>query len=183
MKRATPIRDSLALSDKPKTAARGYEVLIHPYAREKGIKSASSPSVSAPPRPQALLGARPVGRADNGQADLPGEKMVLPEVCSSVLSTRVWHMGVGEDAFICVCCIMTTCTHHLRSRSPHTQALSQLGYLRSTVPLVVFGHSFGAMMGLHVARTLKKQFDYVPRLLVFAGCRPLHVSSSQRSPY
>jgi medium-chain acyl-[acyl-carrier-protein] hydrolase len=63
------------------------------------------------------------------------------------------------------------------------QALSQLGYLRSTVPLVVFGHSFGAMMGLHVARTLKKQFDYVPRLLVFAGCRPLHVSSSQRSPY
>lgn len=35
-------------------------------------------------------------------------------------------------------------------------------------------HSFGAMIGLHVARILKADYDYVPKQLIFAGCRPLH---------
>jgi medium-chain acyl-[acyl-carrier-protein] hydrolase len=46
--------------------------------------------------------------------------------------------------------------------------------LKSAIPLVIFGHSFGAMIGLHVARTLQKDYDYIPKQLVFAGCRPLH---------
>jgi hypothetical protein len=31
------------------------------------------------------------------------------------------------------------------------------------------------MIGLHVARILKAEYNYVPKQLVFAGCRPLHV--------
>lgn len=54
------------------------------------------------------------------------------------------------------------------------QALDVSGYLQSRIPLVIFGHSFGAMIGLHVARVLKKDFNYVPKQLIFAGCRPLH---------
>ncbi len=31
------------------------------------------------------------------------------------------------------------------------------------------------MIGLHVARILKADYNYVPKQLIFAGCRPLHV--------
>jgi len=31
------------------------------------------------------------------------------------------------------------------------------------------------MIGLHVARILKADYSYVPKQLIFAGCRPLHV--------
>ncbi len=54
------------------------------------------------------------------------------------------------------------------------QACDVLGYYQSSIPLVIFGHSFGAMIGLHVARVMKKEYNYVPKQLVFGGCRPLH---------
>lgn len=54
------------------------------------------------------------------------------------------------------------------------QACSVLGYYASQIPLVIFGHSFGAMVGLHVARVMKQEYNYVPKMCVFGGCRPLH---------
>lgn len=54
------------------------------------------------------------------------------------------------------------------------QACSVLGYYESKIPLVLFGHSFGAMIGLHVARVMKQEYNYVPKVCVFGGCRPLH---------
>lgn len=55
------------------------------------------------------------------------------------------------------------------------QAIEAMGYLESRIPLVIFGHSFGAMLGVSIARTLERDHNHVPKLLVFAGCRPLHV--------
>lgn len=54
------------------------------------------------------------------------------------------------------------------------QAVDVMGYLQSRIPLVIFGHSFGAMIGLHLARILKTDYNFVPKQLIFAGCRPLH---------
>jgi medium-chain acyl-[acyl-carrier-protein] hydrolase len=55
-----------------------------------------------------------------------------------------------------------------------SQACFVMGYLESTTPLVIFGHSFGAMIGLHLARIMKKEYDYTPKMCIFGGCRPLH---------
>lgn len=54
------------------------------------------------------------------------------------------------------------------------QACSVLGYYESKIPLVILGHSFGAMIGLHLARVMKQEYNYVPKVCVFGGCRPLH---------
>jgi medium-chain acyl-[acyl-carrier-protein] hydrolase len=55
------------------------------------------------------------------------------------------------------------------------QALDVAGYLRSSIPLIFFGHSFGAMLATNVARILKREKNFSPKYLVVSGAIPLHM--------
>jgi surfactin synthase thioesterase subunit len=39
-------------------------------------------------------------------------------------------------------------------------------------PIVVFGHSFGALLGFEIARSLQREHRRTPRAVVVAACRP-----------
>ena len=57
------------------------------------------------------------------------------------------------------------------------QAINICGFLESEIPLVIFGHAqFGCLLSLHLTDILKKDYNFVPKQLVLAGSRPLHVS-------
>jgi surfactin synthase thioesterase subunit len=48
-----------------------------------------------------------------------------------------------------------------------------LGYLRSNAkPLIIMGHSFGSLLGIHVAWALRSAYSYCPYYLVLTGGVP-----------
>ncbi len=55
------------------------------------------------------------------------------------------------------------------------QAMDATGLLKSQIPLLFFGHSFGAIVGTLTAQVLRNQYGYTPKHLVVSGCVPLHV--------
>ena len=57
------------------------------------------------------------------------------------------------------------------------QAMDALGLLKSQIPLLFFGHSFGAIVATLTAQVLRNQYGYTPKHLVVSGCVPLHVRS------
>jgi len=58
-------------------------------------------------------------------------------------------------------------------------ALAGLGYIESKIPLVFFGHSFGAIVSTLVAQILRNQYNYTPKHLVVSGCVPLHLRAGR----
>jgi surfactin synthase thioesterase subunit len=59
------------------------------------------------------------------------------------------------------------------------QALDAQGFLRSQIPLVFFGHSFGAIVSTLVAQILKNQYNYTPKHVIVSGCIPLHMRAGR----
>lgn len=54
------------------------------------------------------------------------------------------------------------------------QALEALGYLSPPAqPLIIFGHSFGAMLAVHITRLIREQGMPLPALVFVSGMLPL----------
>jgi surfactin synthase thioesterase subunit len=58
-------------------------------------------------------------------------------------------------------------------------ALDAVGYLKSQIPLCLFGHSFGAILSTLVAQVLRNQYNYTPKHLIVSGCVPLHLRAGR----
>jgi surfactin synthase thioesterase subunit len=61
------------------------------------------------------------------------------------------------------------------------QALDVLGYLRTNAkPLIIFGHSFGSILALHLCRRLRESpYLHTPHYLIVSGGTPVDVGQSR----
>ncbi|MBB5083639.1 thioesterase II family protein [Nonomuraea endophytica] len=94
---------------------------------------------------------------------------------------RSWQAMAGEEVSVVG---VQLPGRETRFAHPPAEGVSQavtavLEELKATLPpdgtLIVFGQSFGGLLGYEITRRLGEEYDRWPRALVVAGCRPPHM--------
>ncbi|TLF86364.1 thioesterase [Nonomuraea sp. KC401] len=132
-------------------------------SRGGGVVSGSwlLPFDAGPPRPVTLLCLAPAG-AGCGQYR-PWQAMAGPEVSIVGVQLPGRETRWAEPP--------ATSVHEVV-----TGVLDELtALLKPDDPLIVFGQSFGGLLGYEIVRRLGEEHGRRPRALVVAGCRPPHM--------
>jgi surfactin synthase thioesterase subunit len=106
--------------------------------------------------------------------------LCLPPAGSGCGQFRLWQDALGDRVSVVG---VQLPGRETRWRDPSPACVDDavaaiVDEVRSLVPeqpLVVFGHSFGGLLGYEIARVLGNRYDAWPAALVVAACRPPHM--------
>jgi medium-chain acyl-[acyl-carrier-protein] hydrolase len=118
------------------------------------------------------------------QTSAPLRLFCFPYAGGGTRSYAPWQAILGEVAEVCMVQLPGRGARLLEScESSFEQlvdTLTRLVALESDRPLVLFGHSLGAVMAFEVTRTLRARGLQLPLRLIVSACEAPHVRSSSR---